>query len=677
MMSCTELSNIEPSNTEANNLITINCSGLKTCKKCAEQGSCLWSLERQTCFADYGTPLLLTVRTETACPCVSAISTVTYATHLPYEYTVKVSNDLTGFMEYLEQTRVSCVMLDITRPAVVFGDVIRCAPMNQSDLGFDQQVLMTYHCYVIFGEGDTILRLDDGTDSYFTVFDEYHQGYRADESCVTCLWDVGQFTYYYMWCSSRNFGTGRYKYYVGYSDTDHKAVMPANDRLLATVPATSGCNDVRIQSVEPLSALWTGGQQIKVTVNNYMILADHVGQVKVTVAGRDCVRPMVVDRITGIVTCLLTTPSHDYVGPQADEQGPVLITYQSSSLTVESAQTFRFVYPEITEFSPSCGPLAGGTLITVRGRYLDAGNLVTIVVTVDEGVPPSVVPCEVIARHSNRILCLTGPSNKPAVGNVSVVFDKALLIQDCKDGPLIFTYTTGPALAAGQQFRGIASGGNAVPLRGSGFACVSDATMYVDRNGVRQVAASHCRPFNDTYMVCDTPKLHGPKAGALPERLNFGFHIRHAYGHVSDMSPPPDIDGYVAHPDPVLENFFVLPSGRSVLINGLDLGHGYSASDVVVAKISKNLTVAACNVTAVTPLHIVCESDSPAGLNLVTVLFVTIGDQLAYTVHRRMDIDQPESFGQLIIMMILISVTLVFCYYKLKSMNIAYFTNTI
>lgn len=140
---------------------------------------------------------------------MSAISTVTYATHLPYVYTAKVSNDLTGFMEYLEQIRVSCVILDITRPAVVFGDTIRCAPMNQSDLGFDQKTLMTYHCYVIFGEGDTILRMNDGADSYFTVFDEYHEGYRVDESCVTCLWDLGQLAYYYKWCSSRNFGTGR------------------------------------------------------------------------------------------------------------------------------------------------------------------------------------------------------------------------------------------------------------------------------------------------------------------------------------------------------------------------------------------------------------------------------------------------------------------------------------
>lgn len=670
------ISYANPTEAEANFTITINCSGLKTCKKCTERESCLWSLERQACFADYGTPLLLTVRTETECPSVLVVSTVTYATHLPYVYAVNVSNDVTGFLEFLEQTRVSCVTLDVTRPAKVSGDMISCAPVNRSDLGFDQQTLMTYHCYVIFGEGDTILRLDDGTHSYFMVYDEFHNGYRPDESCVTCLWDVGHFAYYYKWCSSKNIIAGQYRFYAGYSDIDHKAVMPVNDNLTATVPSSPGCNDVRIQSVEPLSALWTGGQQVKLTVNNYLILADSVGEVAVTVAGRDCVRPTLVDRRNGLVICILTTPGYDDVRPQADMQGPILINYQPSSLTVESVQTFRFVYPEITDISPSCGPLTGGTLLTVRGRHLDAGRLVTIVMTVGDGIPLS-VPCEVVARHTNRILCLTGPSNKAAPGAINVVFDKTLSVQDGTSGPLMFIYTAGPVMAEGQQFGGIASGGTIVTVRGTGFTCVSDATMYVDRNGIRRVATGHCHPVNDTYMLCSTPKLDGPKAGALPERLRFGFHVWHVYGHVSDMPPSPDTDGYAAHADPVLEDYFVAPTSRSVLINGGDLGHGYRTTDVVVVQFSKNLTVAACNVTSITPSHIVCDSDSPAKLNHAPVLVVTIGDQLAYTVNRRTNISQPKSFRYLIIIWILISVTFVFCYYKLKSMNIANFANTI
>ncbi|XP_008185550.1 plexin-A3-like [Acyrthosiphon pisum] len=673
-MSCAD-----PTDTKSINTITINCSGLKTCKKCAENPSCLWSLERQACFVDYETSLMLAVRKEFDCPSVSVASSVTYVSHLPYVYILNVINDVTGFLEFLDQTRVWCVMLDVTRPAGVYGDTIRCAPVNQTDLGFEHQTLMTYHFYVIFGDGDTILRLDDGADSYVTVYNEYHHhSYRPDESCVTCLWDVGQFAYFYKWCPSRNLATGRYRFYVGYSDTDHRAVMPANDRLLATVPASSGCNDVHIQSVEPLSGLWTGGQKVMVKVNNYVTLADGKGEVNVTVAGRDCMRPTMVDFRNSRITCLLTAASHDYMRPPAEEQGPVVITFQASSLTVESTQTFRFVYPEITEIGPSCGPLTGSTLLTVRGRNLDAGSLVTIAVTVGDGAP---VPCELVARHSNRILCLTGPSKRPATGAVSVVFDKTLRVQNDTAGvPLAFIYAAEPVLAAGQQLEGIASGGIAMPVRGTGFACVSDATMYVDRGGVRRVADGHCHPVNDTYMICGTPKLDGPTAGALPERLRFGFHVWHADGHVSDMPPPPDTDGYMAHADPVLEDFVVLPTGRSMLINGPDLGHGYEAAEVMVVQLSKNLTAAACNVTAVTPRHIVCESDSLDGLNGFPVIVVTIGDQLAYTVNRRVNNGQPESFRRrlTIILSILVSVTFVLCYFKSRYyMNIANRANTI
>jgi len=69
--------------------------------------------------------------------------------------------------------------------------------------------------------------------------------------------------------------------------------------------------------------------------------------------------------------------SHDYTGPLTEERGPVVITYRASLLTVESTQTFRFVYPKITDISPLGGPLTGGTLLAVRGRHLDAGSLVS------------------------------------------------------------------------------------------------------------------------------------------------------------------------------------------------------------------------------------------------------------------------------------------------------------
>jgi len=660
---------------EANNTMTVDCSGLKRCQQCTSQGSsCVWSLERQACFADYGKTLSLAVRNKTDCPRVTSVTRVTYAAYLPYVYKVQVSNDVTEFMAFLEDVQVSCVILDVKRPARVFDDTISCAPVDRSDLGFDRQKLMTYHCYVTFGDGDTILRLDDSADSYFAVYDEFYNGYQMDdESCVACAWDVSHYAYYYKWCSSRNAATGRYLYYVGHSDTDRNAAMPADDRLTATVHASSGCEDVRVRSVEPSSALWTGGVRLQVIVSNHSVLADG-GEVTVTAAGRACARPTSTVRGTG-VTCVLTAPGPGEVRPRAGHAtGPVIISYGASSLTVESAQTFRLVYPEITEVSPSCGPLTGGTLLTVRGRQLDAGGVVTVAVVIAaaDGESPSVessssVPCEVLARHVDRVLCLTGPSDRAAVGVVRALFDGQLRVQDGPDGPLTFAYGAEPALTGGQRFEGIASGGTAAPVRGTGFTCVSDAVMYVDRDGVRRPAAGHCRPVNDTFMVCGTPRLDGPTgAGESPERLRFGFRVRHADGHVSDMPPQPDTDGYVAHSDPVLVDFSVSATGRTAMISGLDLGRGYRAADVAVVGFANDLSSVACNVTAITRRHIVCKTDSPSDLNGVPVLVVTIGDRFTRTVNSTAY--RSPSFGILFFVTAFVLIVLVcYCYYKSKS----------
>lgn len=660
---------------EANHTITIDCSELNRCQKCTSQGSsCVWSLDRQACFADYGKKLSLAVRKKTDCPQVTSVTRVTYAAYLPYVYKVQVSNDVTEFMAFLENVQVSCVILDVTRPAQVFNDTISCAPVDKSDLGFYHQRLMTYHCYVTFGDGDTILRLDDSADSYFAVYDEFYYGYPMEaESCVACTWDVGHYAYHYKWCSSRNVATGQYLYYVGYSDTDRNAAMPADDRLAATVPASSGCEDVRVRSVEPSSALWTGDVLIKMTVSNHSILADG-GGITVTAAGRACARPTSTVRGTG-VTCVLTAPGPGEMRPRtANVSGPVIISYGASSLTVESAQTFRLVYPEITDVSPSCGPLTGGTLLTVRGRQLNAGSLVTVTVAAAaDGEPASSVPCEVVARYVDRILCLTGSSDRPAVGVVRALFDGKLRVQDGPDGPLTFTYSAEPALTAGQRFEGIASGGTAAPVRGTGFTCVSDAIMYVDRDGVRRLGASHCRPVNDTFMVCGTPRLDGPTgAGGSPERLRFGFRVWHADGHVSDMGPQPDTDGYVAHSDPVLVDFSVSATGRTVMISGLDLGRGYRAADVAVVRFANNLSSVACNVTAITQRHIVCKTASPSDLNSVPALVVTIGDRFTRTVNSTAY--RSPLFRILFFVTVFVLIALVYyCYYKSKSVVVVCF----
>uniref|UniRef100_A0A8C1TUD8 Plexin b2a n=1 Tax=Cyprinus carpio TaxID=7962 RepID=A0A8C1TUD8_CYPCA len=65
---------------------------------------------------------------------------------------------------------------------------------------------------------------------------------------------------------------------------------------------------------------------------------------------------------------------------------------------------FTYRDPVPTAVSPSKGPAAGGTVITITGKYLDTASIDDISITVDK------VPCKVLT-FGQEITCMTGPYN--------------------------------------------------------------------------------------------------------------------------------------------------------------------------------------------------------------------------------------------------------------------------
>ena len=58
-------------------------------------------------------------------------------------------------------------------------------------------------------------------------------------------------------------------------------------------------------------------------------------------------------------------------------------TVGSKRISTSTAPSFQALEPVVTEIVPSFGPVAGGTLVTVRGVYLDIGNQQDTVVYLD------------------------------------------------------------------------------------------------------------------------------------------------------------------------------------------------------------------------------------------------------------------------------------------------------
>ncbi|XP_022161624.1 plexin-A1-like [Myzus persicae] len=625
-----------------------DCSGSRTCTKCAQNPSCSWSLKRQACVNTTRRPELLMVNIREHCPQFTVVDSFVYKMHLPFTYKVKVSNDVSGFIKYLGKSNITCSLKGVTYNGTVSeeADTINCQTISNDNLEFDKQRLMIYHYSIAFD--GVPLRIDDGVNNYFTVYNSHYCDItNKTKDCVACSWNSELNTFYYKRCSAGNMCTGLFEFYDRRNATafeDTAADDPDNkdtaSLLTESGPPAGVCPDMTIQSVEPLSAPWSGGATLVITIKNHEVLSES-RKVTVMVAGRDCVHPKKINGET--ISCTVGSPKPDDLAT-----GPVHVIYGQLRLT--SAQTFQFVYPEPTALSPTCGPVSGGTLLHITGRSLDAGSTATV------SVGPANVPCELVARYEDRLLCVTGPSDAPAAGAVTVVFDKFLRRKVGVNGtgaPLSkaavqFVYAGDPVLDAGQPFSGIASGGTYIPVRGRHLACVSNATLYVDdSDGVRHYAG--CTVHNDTFMECRSPALEAPRsspacATAVAPSLNFGFRV-HFADHTLDLSPQSDFPSYRLYADPAFTDFDT--DGRNVTINGRHLDRGYQPSVDLAIRL-RNAKGTPCTVISTQRRRIVCvRPPSSTEDGDLREIYVTVGHEFGRTVKKNSNTDNRLADGPL------------------------------
>lgn len=590
--------------------------------KCTQTPLCSWSLDQQRCMDSAQKPDVLMVYSDVNCPWYTVDKpSVLWSLadrDVEYAYTVRVSNDVNGFLAFLNRTNVTCYSeAGAARPAVVSEDAIECgASSSHRDANLEIQFY-----YVSFGDGHVVLRFDNRTDNYVTFSRDTPGCKDVAEYCATCMWDDedGHLNRYDR-CWSDNLCTKtEFEYWSRRAARDYG---PAAD---VDVPAVqvSGCHAMKVETVAPTSGPWNGGTTMRIAVRNHGVLAEH-RTVTVTVAGRNCAHPSTVDNET--ITCV-TSPTK----AEGSSDGRVEVSYGKVRLTT-AADTFRFVYPEVKSVSPACGPVLGGTQLHIVGVSLDASRKVRVSVGAQN------VTCETIARGPRDIFCVTAPvpgGHPQPAGPVSLLFDKEL----SRRAPTSFTYTDDePAIDGGQRFKGIASGGTTVPVRGTRFECVQKAELHVVVHKSSRHISSRCAVRNGTFMECRSPKLDvlspSETSTVLP---NLFFRLEFA-GRVLDLSPQPDSPGYLLYADPEFTDFQARHKLVAIVGRGLDLG--YELPDLTIR--FQNAS-GACNVTKRTQHQIVCDPSTlvrracGTGDNEHTGddIVVTIGDSFEYIVKKK------------------------------------------
>lgn len=524
---------------------------------------CSWSLETQSCVhMTYITGNLI-VQIEENCPQYTVTTDVSRDAET-YAYRLKVSNDMHGFLAFLNRTRLTCWLDGAPTPGTVVDDTIVSStvvrpwtPSNTRRLSFN---------YVTFD--DTVLRMDDVAVNY-VLPDRYcpdGDGHNRSR-CVSCSWDGPDYTHFYARCAGPSDDRaddnatcpGLLEFYERRETRNYYWAPVRGD-----VDTRLQCPRLAVTAVDPPSARWNSGTRIRVTVGGHAVLADR-RPVTVTVAGRACTALSTVDDSTLMCTVSLA-------GQSGASDGPVIVRYGERTVVV-SAQRFRFVYPEVRTVSPVCGPLKGGTRLRVGGRSLNTSTVVRVT------VGPNALECRTTDWDDQSIHCVTAPSAVATSGPVMVLFDKSLSEHVASS---TFAYTDDvPTVDDGQRYRvyaALVAGHPTVKVLGRHLSCVEKAEIYYVHDHVKWYA--ECAVEDDTHMVCHAP---GPGQWPAPDPEHFGFSVI-AAGSVLDICPPPDPSGY----------FWFATSTTIMAVAGFAL-LGCFAFYYVRAKKRSVGTVAACN----------------------------------------------------------------------------------
>uniref|UniRef100_A0A8C1JZA5 Plexin b2a n=1 Tax=Cyprinus carpio TaxID=7962 RepID=A0A8C1JZA5_CYPCA len=196
------------------------------------------------------------------------------------------------------------------------------------------------------------------------------------------------------------------------------------------------------------------------------------GKISVTIKGSNLgIKQEDIKRITvAKVPCTHQPERYSVSTSDHSHSGEVEVEVEGGK-TGLSDVLFTYRDPVPTAVSPSKGPAAGGTVITITGKYLDTASIDDISITVDK------VPCKVLT-FGQEITCMTGPYNGQKIPSdkflVNVKYGK-----DTSKELSGFEYSPNPKVTDYAPRASFVCGGRKIIVMGSGFDQVQRATMRV------------------------------------------------------------------------------------------------------------------------------------------------------------------------------------------------------
>ncbi|XP_062853474.1 plexin-B1 [Trichomycterus rosablanca] len=221
------------------------------------------------------------------------------------------------------------------------------------------------------------------------------------------------------------------------------------------------CPAPLVNSIEPLTGLVEGGTTLTISGSNLGQKAQDILQ-SVTVAGIPCIVIPDLYEISSRIVCTTKASGEE-------KSGHVSVEVSGAGLKGLSSQTFSYQEPVLERLSPTRGPCAGGTLLTITGRKLLTGRTSDISLFLDD------IPCLIELVQEDSIECITEASNRTEQHTVTVRFGN----HERRLHSTGFHYTPDPNITQAKPSKSFISGGRKIHVQGHNLDVVQEPRIRI------------------------------------------------------------------------------------------------------------------------------------------------------------------------------------------------------
>ncbi|XP_078065963.1 plexin-B1 isoform X2 [Mustelus asterias] len=372
-----------------------------------------------------------------------------------------------------------------------------------------------------------------------------------------------------------------------------------------------------IHSINPVSGLREGGTMVTITGSNLGQRFEDI-QNMVTVAGFPCQAVLLKYEVSTRIVCNTTASGDEEVSGQVT----VEVANGGSS---SSTQLFTYQDPVLDSISPSHGPKAGGTSLTLHGVKLLTGGPNDIKVFVGD------LPCLISADiEDHQVQCLTAPSNQ--TGDLPVTVRYGHTHKRLK--AVFFSYIEDPNITIVHPDKSFLGGGRVISVYGQNLDAVQTPQMMVQlipkerwrrslstlrhwgrerkRRMIKDSSCTErsqhkfiefCQVNNSSFMTCKTPSIEVPVSNAI---ISVHFVMDNLCFDFNEISPTK----FTYKPDPILKPLnaedpskpYRHKPGSVLSVEGENLDLAITKEEVV-AMVGAGI----CVVRTLTANHLYCE----------------------------------------------------------------------